>query len=322
MVISRIAAVVCLGSVSLMFLGCTGQRQETGYHDFGKVQVQFTAPSGSTVAVGNEVCNLIIQDRYHQVSEYPLDSSKLERTPEETATFNLAPGQYEFKYSGLSGSWSDVTLYGNLEVYSLTCFAPADARALLRKTFIPVALPAPDARINPQDSLYPYQSPAHQLRISQTDIQRLAAGDMVTKVVFIADLKKISQALDKLEVCYVALKGEQQRLRACLNEAKLDWLENPCSDDFIALECKLKKIEQKIDANRAQAARYSAVLRADKVLTRQSMMIMATDEILPPYEDPIVAANEIGDVVLVMRIGGRHLHWGCAPAEATAAALD
>jgi hypothetical protein len=305
-----------------MFLGCTGQRQETGYHDFGQVQVQFTAPAGSTVAVGNEICNLIIQDRYHQVSEYPLDSSKLERTPEETATFNLAPGCYEFKYSGLTGSWSDVTIYGNLEVHGLTCFAPADARALLRKTFIPVQLPAPDARINPQDSIYPYQSPAHQLRISQTDIQRLAAGDMVTKVVFIADLTKISKELNKLEVEYVALKGEQQRLRACLNEAKLDWLENPCCGKFIGIECDLKKVEQKIDANRAQAARYDAVLRADKVLTRQSMMVLATDEILPPFADPISAANEIGDVILVMRIGGRHLHWGCAPAEATASALE
>lgn len=317
MVISRVAKVVCLGSALGLFMGCSGERPETGYHDFNKVQVQFFAPSGATVTLGDQICGAIVPNRSHEISIYPKDSSRLERTPEETATFNLAPGRYEFKYTGLEQDWDGANIYGDVQVYAINeCLHPG-AKDLVRRTFIPVALPAPTTRLEAKDSIFPYQSPAG-LRITYTDLGRLAAGDMVTKVVFIADLKKIRCCLDKLEVDYVCMKGKQQRLRGMLCEARLDWLENPCDDDFIKLQCELKKLEQCMDENRAKAARYAALLNANNVLIRREMMVLATDEVLPPHEDPIAAAGELGQVVLVMRVGGRHLQWGCEPSEATA----
>ena len=39
-------------------------------------------------------------------------------------------------------------------------------------------------------------------------------------------------------------------------------------------------------------------------------MVLATQEVIRPYEDAVAAADEIGEVLLVMRIGGRHMQWG------------
>lgn len=316
MVISRMAKVVCLGSAVAFLFGCSGERPETGYHDFNKVQVQFFAPTGAMVTVGDQVCGTIVPNRSHEISIYTKDSSRLERTPEETATFNLAPGRYEFKYTGLSQDWDGANIYGDVQIFRVNECALPGAQDMIRRTFIPVALPSPTTRLEAKDSIFPYQSPAG-LRITYSDLGRLAAGDMVTKVVFIADLKKIKCCLDKLEVEYVCMRGNQQRLRALLCEAKLDWLENPCDDDFIKIQCELKKLELMMDENRAKAARYQALLNANNVLIRREMMVLATDEVLPPHEDPVEAASYLGQVVLVMRVGGRHLQWGCEPSEAT-----
>jgi hypothetical protein len=297
-------------------MGCSNYRPETGFHNFSKVQVQFTAPAGAMVTLGNRTCGKITPDRSHQINIYPKASSRLERNPEETATFNLCPGKYEFKYSGLEQCWEGVSVYGDLEIHQVNLFCLPGAEDLIRRVFIPVTLTAPMTRLSSLDIV---ATCPNRVGINPCDMQRLMAGDMITKVVFIADLKKIDKAVDKLEVEHVVLQAERQRLMACLNEAKLDWLEAPCSKGFIKLERDLKINEQAITANRERAGRYEALLRANNVLIRREMLVMATNEILPPNEDPVRAAEEVGEVVLVMHIGSRHLHWGCIPGEQTAA---
>jgi hypothetical protein len=315
MVISRIAKVVCLGSAVAFFTGCSSDRPETGYQDFNKVQVQFFAPTGASVTMGDQICGAIIPNRTHEISAYDKDSSRLERCPEETATFNLAPGRYEFKYAGLKPEdWNGVNIYGDVQIYCVSDLVLPGSNDMIRRTFIPVALPAPTTTLSTRDSIFPYQSPAG-LRITYADLGRLEAGDMVTKVVFIADLKKIKCVYDKLEVEYVCLAGKHEQLRRLFSESKLNWLEDPCCDAFIEYQCKLKKVEQQIDENRAKAARYKALLDANNVLIRRDMMVLATDEVLPPHEDPVVSASELGQVVLVMHVGGRHLQWGCETYE-------
>jgi len=318
MVINRVSMVVCLSSVLSIFAGCS-HRFETGYSDFNRVQVQFYAPTGATVTVAQNNFGFLTPDRSHQINHYPTESSRLERRPEETSTFNLCPGDYEFKYTGATGL-EGANIYGNLIVYSVNDCALPGSREMIRRVFIPIALPSPltSKSLTPKDDIFPYQSSAHRLRITYNDIERLTAGDLVTKVVFIADLKKLEAEHRNLEVEYTCLKGKQQRLSGLLNEAKLDWLENPKDKKFIELQCDLKKIEQSIDRNRDRAARIEALLRADNVLIRRNMMVIATDEILPVHEDPVAAAGKLGQVVMVMHLGGRHLQWGNAAQEATA----
>ena len=52
------------------------------------------------------------------------------------------------------------------------------------------------------------------------------------------------------------------------------------------------------------------------LLIRREMLVLATDEVLPTHKDPVSAARDLGQVILVLRIGGRHLHWGDPAQEA------
>ena len=100
-----------------------------------------------------------------------------------------------------------------------------------------------------------------------------------------------------------------------LNEAQLDWLEDPSSKEFIKLQVKIKKIEQVISEKEDRMARLKRLLKSDNVIIRQEMLVLATDEILPAHEDPVEAAKKLGEVVLVLRLGGRHQQWGNPAAE-------
>ncbi|MFA5864598.1 MAG: hypothetical protein WC975_07900 [Phycisphaerae bacterium] len=316
MVINRVGKLACLAAVVMILTGC-GHPSETGYHDFNKVQLQFYAPQGATVMLGQECLGGIAADRSHQINNYGSPAYRLEHQPEETATFNLAPGQYEFKYTGAPG-WEGASVYGNIDVYNVCPLLSPGAKMMIRKGFIPIALPSPGTskNVTASDDTFPYTSPSHRLRISYQDVDRIMAGDTVTKVIFVADLKKAQQEVNELEVNYALLQGKQLRLRALLNEAQLDALENPKAKKFIELQGKLTEIQQKIDLNRDRSARLQALLRADNVLIRREMMVLATDEILPAHEDPVAAAKRLGQVVVVMRLGGRHLHWGNPAKEA------
>jgi len=275
---------VSVAVVPLVFLaGCKVDQRlhtfETGYHNAGKVQVQFYAPPGATVTVGN-----VLGVRSHQVNTYGDGTHKLELEPEQFATFNLSPGRYEFKYDG--AGWSDATLYGELEVRNVWPWTARNVKKMLARSFIPVALPGPGTvkAVSTSDDLFPYQSSAHRLKISHQDVERLAAGDTLTKVVFVADLKKAAEASDNLEVELVNMRGRRRRLQAMLHEAQLDQIDNPSSKKFIRLQTEIAKLDQDIQEREDKNDRLDALLRADKVLIRREMLVMATDELLAKHE--------------------------------------
>jgi len=301
-----------------VIVGCKTHPWETDYHKLQKVQVQFYAPPGATVTLGSQSMGKITADRAHQIGTYGSGEHKLEHEPEQTATFNLSPGDYEFKYT--AAGWKGVSVYGELEICRVSLFAIPAAKDMLKRCFIPIALPAPATlqAASASDDMFPYQSPAHRLKISHQDVDRLAAGDMITKVVFIADLKKAKKKIDDLEVDLVKLKAERQRLQGLLNEAQLEWMENPSSKRFIGLRAELTELDQKMRDKEDRRDRLEALCRADNVLIRREMLVLATDELLPKHEDPVDSARKLGQVVLIMRIGGRHMHWGLPAQEAEA----
>lgn len=305
--VSVAAACVAMGA------GCAVQQNahtfEGGYSDAGKLQVQFFAPEGSTVTVGSTILGITTRDRSHQVGTGGDRQHKLEMTPEETATFNLGSGTYEFKYQ--PAGWPEATVYGEVQVVGVCPLGNPAAAKFVQRCFVPVALPSPEGvkQVSAADDRFPYQGSAYRLKISYQDIERLASGDLLTKVVFVADLKKAKERVDCLEVKLSKLAAERQRRVAMLNEKKMDWVENPKSDDFVDAQAKITKLDQDIRDAEQTKARLESLLRADKVLTRSEMLVMATDEILPTHEDPVAAANDLGQVILVIRIGGRHMHW-------------
>ncbi|NLX07602.1 MAG: hypothetical protein GXY33_20875 [Phycisphaerae bacterium] len=306
--ISRtLAAVFVCGLVT----GCQsvhqlGHKPARGYHDLSRVQLQFYAPPGAYVQIGQ---------RSEQVSTYGDGEHRLELTPEQFAIFNLKPGKHEFKYDAMG--WEGVSLYGQIEIPSVCGLFDPMTKTMLDRTFIPIALPGPRTLdvLSPLDDRFPYQSTAHRLRISYSEVERLALGDMVTKVVFVADLAKVEAMRDAIQIELVEMEGKRQRMLALINEARLDWIDDPDSKEFIRRQTKLARMDQEIVDLQEQRVRLEALLRADTVLTRRGMLVLATDEILPPHQDPVAMAEELGTVVMVMRIGGRHMHWGIAPME-------
>ena len=51
----------------------------------------------------------------------------------------------------------------------------------------------------------------------------------------------------------------------------------------------------------------------DHVLIREGMLTLATQEIAEPHEDVVESTEDLGEIMLIMRLGGRHMQWGADP---------
>lgn len=298
------------GAAMIGTLGC-GRPQETGYADQSRTQVQFYSPPGSTVTV--RAC----PTRSHQIGNYGPFEHRLEMAPEEFAVFNLSPGRYEFKYVSAEGL-PGVSIYGELEVKH----ANSNTAAMFqRRAFVPIALPsAYYQRIAVQgDEVFPWRGEAVRTAIDELDLGRLKQGDVIEKIFVVADLEDAEEELAETQVDLAVAERELQYSEARFKEAYYDFrLEVSDSSanfwgtdrEFIKWEAKRQLADQRIRNIQAKIARISALLAADRVCVREGMMVVATEQIVECHEDPVDAAGEIGEVLLVMRVGGRHMHWG------------
>lgn len=304
-----IATTVMVSAALLISTGCA--RHETGYADQSKTQIQFYSPPGATVTV--RAC----PTRSHQIGEYSPFENRLELAPEEYAVFNLSPGEYEFKYVSAEGL-PGVSVYGELDVKK-TC--SRTARVFRRRAFVPVALPsAYYQRITPQgDEIFPFRGEALRTVIDELDLQRLRQGDVVEKVFVVANLEdakeELAEAQVELAVAERELQYSEARFREAFYDFRIDVTDSSANfwgtdRRFIRWEARRQQREQRIRAIEAKIARLTNLLNADRVCVREGMMVVATEQIVECHENPVHAADEIGEVVLVMRIGGRHMHWG------------
>jgi hypothetical protein len=289
--------------------GCA--RHETGYADQSKTQIQFYSPPGATVTVR------AWPTRSHQIGEYSPFENRLELTPQEYAVFNLSPGRYEFKYvsaEGLPGA----SVYGELEVKHA---CSRTARMFRRRAFVPVALPsAYYQRITPQgDEIFPFRGEALRTAIDELDLQRLSQGDVVEKVFVVANLEDAKEDLAQAQVDLAVAERELQYSEARFREAFYDFRIDVSDSSanfwgtdrrFIRWESRRQQRQQRILAIEARIARLTNLLNADRVCVREGMMVVATEQIVDCHENPVRAADRIGEVLLVMRIGGRHMNWG------------
>lgn len=297
--------------------GCASYPVETGFADPGKIQLQFFAPPGASVTVAGS------PTRTHEVSDYGQAGHRLEHSPEEFAVFNLSPGRYEFKYVAAEGL-SDVSVYGELEVQSpCNC----SAKEFIRRSFIPISLPSAYYKkvSDKGDEVFPYRGQTVKTAIDETDLMRLKQGDMVEKVFVLADLHKADRMVRENRRRLVVLDRELEYAEGRFRDAYSNW--RLASDDlgsriwgedreFIQWEKKRLELKDRIAETQAELKRAEALLAGDHVLVRDRMLAVATEETVKPYKKITRAADDIGEIVLIMRIGGRHHQWGERPREA------
>ena len=75
------------------------------------------------------------------------------------------------------------------------------------------------------------------------------------------------------------------------------------------------ELQHKIESTQAKLKRAQSLLDGDTVLIRKGMLALATEEVVKQHHDMEHAADDIGEILLVMRVGGRHMHWGPAGNE-------
>ncbi|GMU20703.1 MAG: hypothetical protein AMXMBFR13_07990 [Phycisphaerae bacterium] len=308
-----VRAALAAGVAFVFLAGCSHHNPalEPGYSDQGKTQIQFYSPPGASVTVKD------CQPRVHQVGQYGPYGQRLEYTPEEFSVFNLSPGTYEFKYTAAEGL-GPVSVYGELQVEH----ANAEfARLFQRRAFVPISLPSEHYRrvevIGPE--IYPYRGEAFRTAIDENDILRLRQGDVVEKVFFVADLKLVEHEIRETEQDVAVYERKLEYAEARFRNAYLDFrvdvtdkMANFWRTDrkFIAWQEERVELAQKLERLERKLTRLRTLLSGDTVLVRRGMLVLATEEVIEPYDDPEETSDELGEVLVVMRLGGRHMHWG------------
>lgn len=306
----RWMVVGAFGVVALV-AGCAGHPLETGYADQGKLQIQFFAPPGTSVAIKD------CPTRSHEINTYPPDGERLERSPEEYCVFNLSPGRYEFKYTAAEGL-PGVSVYGELEVRS-SC--REYAKVFQRRSFIPISLPSSYYKTvdTTGDEIFPFRNERVRAAIDEKDLIRLRQGDVIEKAFIVADLKNAERCMTatrrelavldrKLEYAEVRFKSAYAEFRLAADDPVARfWGQDR---EFIKWEKERLDLQDKIEKAQAKLKRTETLLRGDRVLIRRGMLVIATEELVKPHDDLYDAADDLGAVLLVMRVGGRHMHWG------------
>ena len=126
----------------------------------------------------------------------------------------------------------------------------------------------------------------------------------------VADLKDAERTLKKMEYRTAAKEREIEYAEARFREKYRDFRFDTTDKGFISWEKKRVKLQQELRDMINRRERTLALVEGDHVLARRGMLVLATEEVIETHRDPVRAATDIGEVLLVMRIGGRHMQWG------------
>ena len=337
-------------AAGLLASGCSQHAIERGWSDPSKVQVQFYAPPGATVAIQKT-----FETSRHQVAAYGADH-RLEHSPEEFAVFNLKSGRcFNFKYTTAEG-FPGVSIYGELEVHKPRS---EEARKFVRQTFVPIVLPSRYYQNDPEQ-YFPVRGPSGA-GLDEIEVEHLKQGDLITKVYFIADLQRawetvrmIDFHVDKLRSSETVLNSELElvdsrfesyRRESLYADPTIDPLaahqdSTGASSRFIKIEAKRQGLEnqrylirQQIEDLQNEKRIRTRLLDSMKIVNRRGSMVLATPESQWEYHDTKYQVGDarlyaghrtgpygeyrtgdivmpaLGEVVVVMRVGGRHKHW-------------
>ncbi len=313
------AFVVCLVGLST---GCATSMEA--------VQVQFYAPPGSTVVVRDEA-HLSAAVR----SDDPI-GNRLEHETEDFAVYDLPPGRYRIAYKSAAGL-EDATVYGELEIRNAQ---HKQARAFAAHSFIPLRLPSHEHQ--EAEHLHPTRDLSYTEGLERTEFDHLRQGDMIEQVYFVADLDRVRQEHDvcffqaindidrELDVVadraeYLDVRYSRARQKALYRDPDMN-IEDRIAHEkfdtwgteepFIVLSRKRQALEREREslllAKRdleEERDRRNALLRSMRIVHRDGALVLATPDLKLPFRDAVEQASDLGEVVAVLRIGGRHQYW-------------
>lgn len=328
--LTRRTVVVAVALVGLTVTGCSQTSGRFGSHAADHTfQVQFYAPDDSKLVLSDQSGHAMVASRG------PL-GDRLEHNPEEFAVYNLLPGRYEFAYSDGEGV-DDAAIYGEIEILRVRHGYPDDYR---RTAFIPVRLPSLQRQLS--EHLVPSRDLSYTIGLEDREFQHLRQGDMLTKAYFIADLDRVREEHDveyyqsindidrELVVLadreeYLTVRYDDARQRALFRNPELDINDKVAHDlydgfgieeEYIVLSRKLQalgrereSLQLERDRLEKERGRRNALLRSMRIEHRAGALVLATPDLTRPYADVVEQAGELGDVVAVLRVGGRHQYW-------------
>ncbi|MEE9294466.1 MAG: hypothetical protein V3W34_05820 [Phycisphaerae bacterium] len=322
-------------ALSLLIAGCATTTGGSYHENLSlSVQVQFYAPDGATVVIRDaENAEAVIR------TAGPL-ADRLEHDFEDFAVFDLAPGTYEFAYADAPGA-EGATIYGELEIRE-----PGDERTrrFAAHAFVPIRLAS--AMGQEAEHLLPSRDLSYTQGLEDREFAHLKQGDLFEQVYFIADLERLQQEHDvhlfqavndvdrELAVLddreeYLDIRYEDARRRSSFRNPDVNVADRVAHQRFDrwGIEEPYVKISRKRQALQrereslmlerrnleAQRDRRNALLRSMKIVHRAGALVLATPDLKLPFRDSVEQASELGEVLAVVRIGGRHQYWAWAP---------
>ncbi len=316
---------ICAAIPALLATGCSR------IASIGTVQIQFYSPTEAAVAVRgvNDDSAAIVRSRG------PL-GDRLETFPDDLAVFDLAPGAYPIAYAFASGA-VEAVIYGQIDIYNPTS---SFARKFCQHSFVPIRLPNID--IQEAEHRFPVRDLSYTVGLEGREFEHLKQGDLITKVYFVADLERVEHERDveykhkigeidrKLIVLgdkqiYLDSRYENERLRALQRDPEMNVEDKIAYDrfDLFGIEESFITVSKKrqalaaereellLERNRLEneRARRNALLRSLKIIHRDGALVLATPDLQLPYRDSVAQASDLGEIVAVVRIGGRHQYW-------------
>ncbi len=319
-------------AVAVAFLAGCSLFEGSGYGSIQSrsVQVQFYAPEGAKVVVRGR-----LQADAEIRSRGPL-GDRLEHEVEECAVFELMPGTYEFAYLGGAGV-EDSAIYGELEIRRP---ARKTTQRFVAHSFVPIRLTS--AARQEAEHLLPSRDLSYTVGLEDREFAHLKQGDVIDQVYFVADLEKVKreyeveyyQAINDVDRELAVLADREEYLTVRYDEAREKALfRDPAMNiedkiaherfDLLGIEEPFIRLSKKLQAARRQRetlllerqelederARRNALLRSMKIVHRAGALVLATPDLTIPFRDSVEQASELGEVLAVVRVGGRHHYW-------------
>ncbi|MFQ5479623.1 MAG: hypothetical protein ACE5E4_13520, partial [Candidatus Binatia bacterium] len=231
----------------------------------------------------------------------------------------------------------DAAIYGELQIRAPKA---KDARRFCANAFIPIRLAS--ASHQEAEHLFPSRDLSYTQGLEEREFEHLKQGDFIEQVYFVADLQRIEQEYEvdyfqaindidrELSVLsdreeYLTVRYDDARRRALFRNPDVN-IEDKVAQDrfdvwgieetFITLARKRKELEREREslmlereALEKERSRRNALLRSMRIVHRSGALVLATPDLKLPFHDAVQQASELGEVLAVVRVGGRHQYW-------------
>lgn len=332
---------VSILAVGMGLVGCSQEQPKFEKRWSGTIQVQFYSPEGAQIQLRD------VAGPPMEIGNYGRSGHRLERSDgAPVAVFDLEPGEYSLAYTASDGA-RGATLYGELELR-----APKSriTQQFCRQTFVPLRLPTVEEQ--EAEHLFPSRDVSYTAGLEDREFAHLKQGDLITRVYFVADLQKAKEEYEveyyeaiadvdrELAVLrdretYLDVRYEQARRQALNRDPEMN-IEDLVAyerfdvwgieEAFIGIAKKRQELQHEMAAltqNRTrlqdERARRNALLRSVEIINRSGAMVLASPDLALPFHDVVEQVSDLGEVVAVLRIGGRHQWWGGSTGSRSAA---